>query len=847
MIQHPFFHQSRLSKAEWESVEVPLPESEMEIVRLLLSDDDDTLLRFRDPSLVSFMQLEKKDAAVHRFVFEKYFLDPFSALKSTAMDVDMKSFWRYWCTRYEQEKKEEGKLVSLTWKKADEIRLKNAHSMLEYNASHCAESMVWTICTRGLFQEASDRSTLRDLYTLHQILPHARVIPGFNPFVLQLAEEWFRVVQHFWEQMEPDDDEDEDDEEESTVVVGQQLHVALLQNAQLILDRNMEWHRFRPQQLYVHQQSLFSLFRAPPPPSIVFYAAPTGTGKTKSPIGLVQYDYCVLFVCAARHIGLDVARTAIAARQKVGFAFGCESARDVRLHHFAATNPTRCPRSGRIVKCNDEDGSRVQLLISDVQSMKVAIEYLLHSGKDRARMIVFHDEPTISMEHADHPLHAPLQANWNVMVHHYQLPYIILSCATLPHPEWWTGQSTLGSPYQVVRIASHDTMKSITLVDTEGYVAMPHRMLFSPEELRHCVQFLLAEETMFRYLDTQECARYLLDHEPEPDVWFSIASFDNRSLKERYLRVLLLRQEGLPSPAVQPITKLFPFSSESGMLLTTQDAHTFQYGQSLILANNVDTIATFLVQQSHLPPTILSSLLAILDNNASLHRQMEPLRQSLDDLSMKEMDKERKMAKASDDDAVVIKLTSGLALQQQLQRLELQLRIAQLDAVYVPNTLKHVFKYRPDMGSADHAALFSGHVSESEVNTFLHCPCDQPDKGDDHVRLLFLMGIGVLCPAYPSSVELVKQCMNRESLFMTLLSDDYIFGLNNQCAHLVLCKDLQFMTRSKVMQALGRVGRGEWKAQYTVRFRSNALLRTCFLPEEVEHNMELRNFNRLFA
>ena len=43
---------------------------------------------------------------------------------------------------------------------------------------------------------------------------------------------------------------------------------------------------------------------------IVLYQAPTGTGKTLTPIGLCK-GYKVIFVCAAKHIGLQLAKSCI--------------------------------------------------------------------------------------------------------------------------------------------------------------------------------------------------------------------------------------------------------------------------------------------------------------------------------------------------------------------------------------------------------------------------------------------------------------------------------------------------------------------------------------------------------
>ena len=54
--------------------------------------------------------------------------------------------------------------------------------------------------------------------------------------------------------------------------------------------------------MYDHQKQLFSLVKNPNP-KLILYKAPTGTGKTMSPLGISE-GYKVIFVCAARHVGL---------------------------------------------------------------------------------------------------------------------------------------------------------------------------------------------------------------------------------------------------------------------------------------------------------------------------------------------------------------------------------------------------------------------------------------------------------------------------------------------------------------------------------------------------------------
>ena len=50
-------------------------------------------------------------------------------------------------------------------------------------------------------------------------------------------------------------------------------------------------------------------------PKLVLYIAPTGTGKTLSPIALTK-QYKVIFICVSRHVGLALAKSAISMEKK---------------------------------------------------------------------------------------------------------------------------------------------------------------------------------------------------------------------------------------------------------------------------------------------------------------------------------------------------------------------------------------------------------------------------------------------------------------------------------------------------------------------------------------------------
>ena len=161
-----------------------------------------------------------------------------------------------------------------------------------------------------------------------------------------------------------------------------------------LIEKNKDIIKYEDVQLYSHQKRLFSLFKnhkknekemvelmeklvsesdnkkiktlkteveeksAKNTPMLVLYTAPTGTGKTLSPIGLSQ-EYKIIFVCVARHIGMALAKAAISAEKKIAFAFGCKTADDIRLHYYSAVEFTKNYKSGGIYKLDNSVGTNV--------------------------------------------------------------------------------------------------------------------------------------------------------------------------------------------------------------------------------------------------------------------------------------------------------------------------------------------------------------------------------------------------------------------------------------------------------------------------------------------------------
>ena len=160
---------------------------------------------------------------------------------------------------------------------------------------------------------------------------------------------------------------------------------------------------------------------------MILYQAPTGTGKTMSPVGLAKGKK-IIFTCAAKHIGLQLAKACISMEIKIAVAFGCKDAGDIRLHYFAAKDFVRHRRTGAIFRVDNSNGEKVELIITDIQSYLPAMNYML-AFNEPEELVWYWDEPTITLDYDQHEFHEILQRNWQ----QNDVPNVVLSSATLPN------------------------------------------------------------------------------------------------------------------------------------------------------------------------------------------------------------------------------------------------------------------------------------------------------------------------------------------------------------------------------------------------------------------------------
>jgi len=593
---------------------------------------------------------------------------------------------------------------------------------------------------------------------------------------------------------------------------------AIVARASEILERNPYTYKYQNLQLYGHQFQLIERIKTSDP-QLILYIAPTGTGKTLSPIALAE-GRRLIFICAARHVGLAFARACVSSHKKIAFAFGCESPADVKLHYYAVTSCTRDRKSGGIRQVDNTQGEKVEIMICDVQSYISAMRYMLQFNKAET-MVMYWDEPTIGMDCDDHPLHAIIQTAWR----ENEIGTVVLSSATLPRPaEIEPVLAAFNDKFggTVASILTYDCKKTIRLLNADNEVELPHHRCPTWEDLQACAAHLDAHRTLLRYLDLASVVEFL----GKGPHFTKLDDVTITKIKLRYVELLKAMPRDTWAARFErecaARTKIYA----SSIHVTMADAHTLTDGPTLYLTSKVAMVAGFCLQDATLPPSLLEGIKQAMSYNRALGAKIAQLEKDIDDAN-KDSDKEKKMA----DGRVSAPVRK---MQAELLRLQSCVKPLSLPAQHIPNRAEHLARFGHTTKEA-----FTSVLEQDTLEQILATDVE------DTWKLLLMMGIGVFA-AHDSAkyIEVMKRLATHQQLYLILADTDYIYGTNYQFCHAYIGKDLSELTQEKMVQAMGRVGRGKLQHEYTVRVRHPTILQTLFMPVEKK---EVVTMNRLLV
>jgi hypothetical protein len=803
--------QSKLTKTEWENTEIPVGDDEKRILRLICDGFHDVSMKTNmNQSLYQLIKINNSPE-MEAYLYERYF--------SKEVKKILKKYGSETIGEFKVEKK-----TTNTLKKVDIYKIDNMDNNIMLKKDKIFEFVILdmiTVILKSLTKGTTKYSLA--LYTLIQLL--GSTIPSTNTIILELAN---NVIDYG---------------NKRTSVLN------TIHRAYEYIEKNPVLLKYEDLSLFEHQKRIYNSFqlKSSNKAKLVLYCAPTGTGKTLTPLGLSE-GYKVIFICVSRHVGLALAKSAICMEKKIAFAFGCDSAEDIRLHYYAAKDYTKHRKSGGIGKVDNSVGDKVEIMICDVQSYLIAMYYMLAFNKEE-RIITYWDEPTITMDYEEHELHEKIHENWEKN----KISKMVLSCATLPKEneihDVLVDFKCKFEGAEIISINSYDFKKSISLLNNNNMCVLPHLLYSDYFDMRRSVAHCLENKTLLRYFDLGEIIRFikyindndLIDEDYKLESHFtSLSEVTMINLKTYYLDALNQLEQDVWSKIHTHLKETqelkFPENSgkevpedkkSNGILLTTSDAHTLTDGPTIFLAKDVKKIGNYYIKYSNISKKVFNEITQRIEHNNKVTEELVKNQKILEDKTTGDDDK--KSERREKEDPEIRELT------REIEKLRRTIVSVKLPEVNIPNTKTHQEYWTREMSSK---------AFVSEIDEEIVCDIMELDV-EDHKKVLLLMGIGMFdTHNNVKYAEIMKALAYSQRLYLIIASDDYIYGTNYSFCHGFIGKDLTHMTQQKIIQALGRIGRNKIQQEYTVRFRDNALIERLLNP--VEFNLEAINMNRLF-
>ena len=792
--------QQKLTKSEWEYLEIPVNIKEKKILNLIYKGFENVNQTFNESkSLLGFMKItENSDENFHLYLYENYFKKIIKKIiEKNNLSFDVKKIF-----------KNERKMKKL--KQKDLIRLKNSSKKIDDLKDYVYEFILLQNISRFFKKKLCSQS----YYTLTQLLKNS--VSDINKYVLKFTE---YIIENYKDKISK---------------------VDLIKNALNNIEKNETVFKFNDMKLYHHQKELFTACKRLNS-KLILYQAPTGTGKTMSPVGLAKRKK-VIFTCAAKHIGLQLAKACISMEIPIAVAFGCKDAGDIRLHYFAAKDYVKNRRTGAIFRVDNSNGEKVQLIITDIQSYLPAMNYMLAFNLEE-NIIWYWDEPTITLDYQTHEFHTILQKNWQ----NNEIPNVVLSSATLPNmDEILPMTSSFKKKFNtnnVSEIVSYECKKSIPILDAKGKIVMPHYIYENYKDLKKCARHIEENKTILRHIDVKEMVKFIcyvnkkkyINENYNIDNYFdSVSDITIINLKIYYLRLLLLVKKNyneIYTYFQEKRKKMY----ESVIKITTADAYTLTDGPTIFLTENVEKMSMFYLKASNIPMKELDNIMTIMNRNERYMLELEKVEKDevhrKDKLGSEQLDKDKSNIKSSTDyKAEEEYRRKVIELKSKINRIELAKK-------YVPNSKFHIKQWAIDKDTSN---VFTSDIDDKTVSEIMYLNINKEWK------VLLLMGIGVFVK-HPDKkyMDIMKKLASEQKLYLIIASSDYIYGTNYQFCHGYLSKDLNNMTQEKMIQAFGRVGRSSSQSNYTLRIRNDELILKLYTKDN--NKPEVKNMNKLFG
>ncbi len=395
---------------------------------------------------------------------------------------------------------------------------------------------------------------------------------------------------------------------------------------------------------------------------------------------------------------------------------------------------------------------------------------------------------------------------------------------------------------EIHTIISHDCLKSISVLNKEGYIELPHYLSDNYNEIKKSVEHCKNYYTILRYFDLDEVIKFICYVNENKFYSKSRWAIENNISEIKYISMINIKKYYLsllgnitPS-SWKSIYNHFINEREciykSNIYITTKDAYTLTDGPTIFLADDVAKIAKFCIQTAKIPDMVMQDIRKTIAINNSINEKVETMESELEDHLSKINDKDKKDGNVRIDD-------SAKEMMRKISDMSSNIKSTALHDMFIPNRQSHMDKWASKVPKNQLKTVYTSDVSEKYVEEIM-----QLTDIDDMWKILLLMGIGAFTNHKSIAYnEIMKKLAEEQKLYLIIASTDYVYGTNYQFCHSYICKDLGSMTQEKAIQAMGRVGRNKIQQHYTIRLRDDCLVEKLFMEEK--NKPEIINMNRL--
>lgn len=792
--------QCKLTKTEWNGIEKPLTPSELLITNIIKNGwNDPAYIINNTPTIASYIKIDYSPS-VDYFIYDIYIRNPLDQ----------------YISKYYQPIIPPVKPSSYKMNRSDRIRFNNMDCIIKDNGTILYDFFILKTLGKLLKHRKKGKKWSEEYYILSKLRVSCSVVCNkiLTYYVNTILDSIYSID-----------------------IIKELVHDGY------IMERDTMISKFSDMKLYKHQVDIFAILKNRDTPKLILYTSPTGTGKTLTPIGISEGKR-IIFLCAARHVGMALARSCISCEKRIAFAFGCETERDIRLHYFSAKDFIKDTKSGKIRNVDNTNGTNVEIIISDITSYIHAMNYMLKFNNSND-IVLYWDEPTITMDYDSHELHGKIHDIWV----NNKISNVILSSATLPSE--YELQDTIDDfkrrfpAGEFFTVRSNNELKSIPIVGPDGMVYLPHFIFNDYNELIKSIKHCRNTPAIFPYLDIGEITRFIRTIYEHFTTYIdeksclidnnirNISELSTMTIKMYYMTIIENINPDKWSEIYDYLINERIRRYTETLHLTTTDAHFLTNGPTIYIAADVEKIAHYCLMDANIPKNVLKTIMNDININNSISKQIRTIESKIEDKTMNDI--------ISGNDNKIKNMRGNpemIELREKLDVLIKQLRTVKLPSIYIPNTYDHIGKYvntNTTLGTP-----FTSEISDDITEKIMLM-----DDIDNKWKLLLLMGIGVFTNFNNNKyMEIMKELATNEKLYMIIAGQDFIYGTNYQFCHGFISRDLSDMTQEKVIQAIGRIGRNKVDHVYSIRFRDKKSITKLFEPNN--DKKEAQNMSSIF-